>query len=43
MARSQLGRELSGEDIARIVAFLDTLTGTYQGRLLQGGADGKRP
>jgi cytochrome c peroxidase len=43
MARSQLGRELSGEEIDLIVRFLGTLTGTYQGRPLPGRADGKRP
>jgi len=41
MGRSQLGRELSQEDIGHIVAFLETLTGTYQGRALDGRADGK--
>lgn len=43
MARSQLGRELPRDDLARIVQFLDTLTGEYQGRSLIGadrlGAD----
>jgi cytochrome c peroxidase len=34
MARSQLGRELPAEDIDRIVQFLHTLTGEYQGRSL---------
>jgi cytochrome c peroxidase len=34
MARSQLGRELPPRDVALIVRFLDTLTGTYQGRPL---------
>jgi cytochrome c peroxidase len=43
MARSQLGRELSGEDIDLIVRFLGTLTGTYQGRPLSARSDGKRP
>jgi len=43
MGRSQLGRELSSDDIARIVAFLKTLTGTYESRLLQDGPSGKRP
>jgi cytochrome c peroxidase len=36
MARSQLGRQLSGEDIDLIVAFLGTLTGAYQDRPLRG-------
>jgi cytochrome c peroxidase len=43
MARSQLGRELSGEDIDRIVAFLETLTGTYQGHPLRGQPDRNHP
>jgi cytochrome c peroxidase len=34
MARSQLGRELPGEDVARIVQFLHTLTGEHEGRSL---------
>jgi cytochrome c peroxidase len=34
MAKSQLGRELPGRDVDRIVAFLNTLTGEYQGRSL---------
>ncbi|RMI17393.1 cytochrome C peroxidase [Pseudoroseomonas wenyumeiae] len=34
MARRQLGRELSSREVARIVAFLRTLTGTYQGKAL---------
>jgi cytochrome c peroxidase len=34
MAQSQLGRELPAEDIDRIVQFLNTLTGEYQGRSL---------
>jgi cytochrome c peroxidase len=34
MGRSQLGRSLSGQEIAAIVAFLNTLTGEYQGRPL---------
>jgi cytochrome c peroxidase len=41
MARSQLGRKLSGEEVSLIVTFLGTLTGTYQGRPLQRAADGK--
>jgi cytochrome c peroxidase len=41
MGRSQLGRELSREEIGLIVGFLGTLTGTYQGRPLQGRSDGK--
>jgi cytochrome c peroxidase len=36
MARSQLGRELPREDLARIVQFLNTLTGEYRGRSLAG-------
>jgi cytochrome c peroxidase len=35
MGRYQLGRELSSEDVAAIVAFLNTLTGEWQGALLQ--------
>jgi cytochrome c peroxidase len=35
MARSQLGRELPGEDVQLIVQFLGTLTGEYQGRILR--------
>ena len=34
MARAQLGRALSDEQVANIVAFLQTLTGTYQQRQL---------
>jgi len=34
MARVQLGRTLSQEDIDAIVQFLHTLTGEYQGRSL---------
>jgi cytochrome c peroxidase len=34
MARSQLGRELSQQDVDLIVKFLGTLTGAYQGRSL---------
>jgi cytochrome c peroxidase len=34
MARSQLGRSLTGAEIDSIVAFLRTLTGEYQGRPL---------
>jgi cytochrome c peroxidase len=41
MARSQLGRELPGEEVARIVQFLHTLTGEYQGRPL--AADRRTP
>ena len=43
MARSQLGRELSREDIDLIVRFLETLTGTYQGHQLSARSGGKRP
>jgi hypothetical protein len=32
MARVQLGRELPREDIAAIKAFLQSLTGAWQGR-----------
>lgn len=35
MGRVQLGRELSKEDVALIVAFLRSLTGTWQGQTLQ--------
>ena len=42
MARSQLGRELSGEHIALIVQFLGTLTGEYQGRSLADVDRGRR-
>jgi cytochrome c peroxidase len=31
MGRHQLGHELDGEQVRRIVAFLETLTGTWQG------------
>ena len=34
MARLQLGRELSKDETSSIVAFLDTLTGTYLGQSL---------
>jgi cytochrome c peroxidase len=34
MARSQLGRELSKEEVHLIVQFLGTLTGSYRGRAL---------
>ena len=39
MGRSQLGRSLSGQEIALIVAFLRTLTGEYQGRPLAPDSD----
>jgi cytochrome c peroxidase len=39
MARSQLGRNLTGQQIDRIVAFLRTLTGEYQGRPLAPDSD----
>jgi cytochrome c peroxidase len=39
MARSQLGRNLTGQEIDRIVAFLRTLTGEYQGRPLAPDSD----
>lgn len=35
MARYQLGLRLSAADVGRIVAFLRTLTGEYQGRMLE--------
>jgi cytochrome c peroxidase len=35
MARTQLGRELSKEDVELIVGFLGTLTGEYRGRPLE--------
>ncbi|MDD2926327.1 cytochrome-c peroxidase [Rhodoferax sp.] len=35
MARYQLGLDLDKQDVARIAAFLRTLTGEYQGKLLQ--------
>ncbi|GAB1391855.1 hypothetical protein MASR1M60_00180 [Rhodocyclaceae bacterium] len=35
MGRFQLGRELSGPDVAAISAFLHTLTGEWQGKPLQ--------
>lgn len=35
MARVQLGRELEAEDVALLVAFLQSLTGQWQGRPLQ--------
>ena len=34
VARYQLGRRISDQDVKRIVAFLRTLTGTFQGRPL---------
>jgi cytochrome c peroxidase len=34
MGQRQLGRELAPGEVARIVAFLRTLTGTYQGKAL---------
>lgn len=42
MARSQLGRALTDEEVDLIVAFLRTLTGEYQGRSLAAGA-GRSP
>ncbi len=35
MGRYQLGRSLSSDDVRLIVAFLNTLTGQWQGKLLQ--------
>lgn len=43
MARSQLGRTIPAPDIQQIVAFLRTLTGAYQGRPLDGGAERAGP
>ena len=34
MAKYQLGRSIPEQDIAAIVAFLETLTGEYQGNPL---------
>jgi cytochrome c peroxidase len=34
MARYQSGVELSDEQVAQIVAFLETLTGQYEGKVL---------
>ncbi len=42
MARIQLGRELPAQDVRSIAAFLETLTGEYQGRSLAGEA-GRSP
>jgi cytochrome c peroxidase len=42
MAQSQLGRELPAEDIDRIVQFLHTLTGEYQGRSLADADRGRQ-
>jgi cytochrome c peroxidase len=36
MGRSQLGRDLSSDDVRLIVQFLNTLTGEYEGRPLAG-------
>src|SRR5262249_55716734 len=38
MAEAQLDRTLSDEQVVSIVAFLNTLTGTYQGRPVSAGA-----
>jgi cytochrome c peroxidase len=35
MARYQLGKELETVDVARIAAFLRTLTGEYLGKALE--------
>jgi len=40
MGRSQLGRDLSRDDVRLIVQFLNTLTGEYEGRPLA-GSDGQ--
>ncbi len=42
MARSQLGRLLTGQEIALIAGFLRTLTGEYRGRPLTDGAGAPR-
>jgi cytochrome c peroxidase len=42
MARVQLGRELSAEEVQAIVRFLETLTGEYQGKPLASPAPGAR-
>jgi cytochrome c peroxidase len=42
MGRSQLGRELSQEDIRLIVKFLNTLTGEYEGRPLSDAGSSSR-
>jgi cytochrome c peroxidase len=42
MGRSQLGRELSQEDIRLIVKFLNTLTGEYEGRPLTGAGSSSK-
>lgn len=34
MANAQLGRKLAKEDVEKIVDFLHTLTGEYEGRPL---------
>jgi cytochrome c peroxidase len=43
MARSQLGREVSPVDLRAIVAFLETLTGEYNGRKLSASPLEERP
>ncbi|TXN72351.1 c-type cytochrome [Methylobacterium sp. WL6] len=43
MARAQLGRELTPEQAAAIVAFLGTLTGSYEGRPLTTAAAAPQP
>jgi cytochrome c peroxidase len=35
MARYQLGRQISAAETSRIVQFLETLTGEYQGTILR--------
>lgn len=42
MGRSQLGRELSKEDIRLIVRFLGTLTGELDGKPLEPGGAANR-
>jgi cytochrome c peroxidase len=42
MARAQLGRVLSGEDIRLIAAFLGTLTGEFEGKLLSTAPGGEK-
>jgi len=43
MARVQLGRTIDARDTALIVRFLRTLTGAYQGRPLETGAERAGP
>jgi cytochrome c peroxidase len=41
MAKAQLGRRLSEDEIADVVAFLKTLTGKYRGKILAGPPSGE--